>query len=465
MIRNIKNTSLDNEKLSYIFVPKGPNLENVDFSKFIVKKPWGFEYLLYDDEKSSAWVLHLKKDSLTSMHCHVYKKTALIVLSGEVVCSTLNEGFSLKEGDGLILDKKVFHSTQAIGDKPVVLLEVEVPSRKADVVRLADTYGRETSGYEKPDEINYELRKYEFKYFNNDEVNIPKGVGNMQISIQNMEEDLIINSTNDLIVVLDGEIKDELKKQYFFEGDIISNSLSNFIVKKNSKILRISKNSSLKAILFDFDGVLADTMEDNYLAWKRAFANYQVNLEREDYFPFEGIKLSTVAKMICDKYNITNVPFEDIINKKEEYYKLEHSLKFYPGVEEIVDSLKDKGVLIAIVSAARRERLLSSVPSYFLNKFDAVITGDQLDRGKPYPDPYLEAMKILKVSPSESIVIENAPAGIESAKSSGCRCIAISSTMDKKFLKSADIILENFLQLKDSEPLKFVFSSPNICAS
>ncbi len=464
MIKNIKNTSLDNEKLSYIFIPKGPNLDNFDFSKFVVKKPWGFEYLLYDDKRSSAWVLHLNKGSLTSMHCHIYKKTALVVLSGEVVCATLNGGFSLKEGDGLILDKKVFHSTQVIGDKPVVLLEVEVPSRKADVVRLADSYGRETSGYEYPDEINYDLRKPEFKYFSSQEINIPKKVGNMQISIQNLDEGTAISSTNDLIVILNGETKDELKKQSFFGGDMILGSLGDFYVQKPSKILKISRCPSLKAVLFDFDGVLADTMEDNYIAWKKTCAEYGVDLEREDYFPFEGIQLSTIAKMICDKYNIRNVSSEEIVNKKEEYYKTGRPARFYPGVEEIIDALKDKSILIAVVSAARRERLLSSVPADFLKKFDAVVTGDQLSKGKPYPDPYLEAMKILNVSSDESIVIENAPAGIESAKASGCSCIAISSTMDKKFLKSAEIIIDNFSQLKDSEPLKFIFSSPNISA-
>lgn len=64
MICSINNSALDNEKLSHIFIPKEAVQENFDFSNVVVKKPWGYEYLLYDDGKASAWVLYLNKGSL-----------------------------------------------------------------------------------------------------------------------------------------------------------------------------------------------------------------------------------------------------------------------------------------------------------------------------------------------------------------------------------------------------------------
>ena len=81
MIELIKNSETDNEKLAHLFAPRNDGNEQIDFSRVIVKKPWGYEYSLYDDGKASAWILYLHKNALTSMHCHVYKKTALFVLS------------------------------------------------------------------------------------------------------------------------------------------------------------------------------------------------------------------------------------------------------------------------------------------------------------------------------------------------------------------------------------------------
>ena len=153
MIEVIRNSELDNEKLAYLIIPKSTSLEKIDFSKVIVKKPWGYEYLLYDDGNAAAWILHLHKGASTSMHCHLYKKTALVVLKGEAISTTLSEGFILKESDGLVLEKKAFHSTQSLSEEGTILLELETPSRKTDVVRLIDLYGRETAGYESESEM------------------------------------------------------------------------------------------------------------------------------------------------------------------------------------------------------------------------------------------------------------------------------------------------------------------------
>ena len=62
------------------------------------------------------------------------------------------------------------------------------------------------------------------------------------------------------------------------------------------------ENLNFKAVLFDFDGVLADTMEDNFKAWKKAFENFGINIKREDYFYLEGYKLINVARIILQRY-------------------------------------------------------------------------------------------------------------------------------------------------------------------
>ena len=202
----------------------------------------------------------------------------------------------------------------------------------------------------------------------------------------------------------------------------------------------------IKAILFDFDGVLADTMEDNLLAWKKAFRDYGLEIKREDYFSLEGMKLIKIAEIISEKYNI-KVNLEEIVELKNKYYLQEHKFLFYPGVVDLVDWLKEKGPKLAVVSASPREKLEKTVSNKFLGKFDVIISGDESEKGKPDPEPYLNASGELRVNPEECLVIENAPLGIKSAKAAGMHCIAICSTLEKRYLMEADEIIEKIEDL------------------
>jgi len=210
----------------------------------------------------------------------------------------------------------------------------------------------------------------------------------------------------------------------------------------------------IKAILFDFDGVLAETMEDHFLAWQKVFKDYGVEIKREDYFVLEGMKMIKIAKKLSEENNINPDP-EIIVKLKDEYYLKNHSFAFYPKVEELIDLLKRKKSLLALVSASPREKLHRTVPAEFLKKFDTVISEEDSKNGKPSPDPYLNAAESLGVSPKECLVIENAPLGIKSAKNAEMYCIAICSTLDKSFLSEADEIIDRF---EDLEKLEMITS-------
>ncbi len=219
-----------------------------------------------------------------------------------------------------------------------------------------------------------------------------------------------------------------------------------------------NKAQMIKAILFDFDGTLANTMEDNYLCWKEAFNDEGIQIKREDYFPLEGASLKDVVITISDKYNLKNPLIEKLIKRKEDLFKKTYKFSLYPGVIELINILKEKKIITAIVSAAYRDRMFSTTPHDFLEKFNLIITSDQFEKFKPNPDPYLKAMERLNLKPNECIIIENSPFGIMSAKTSGAYCIAIASTMDKSFLKEADEIAENFEALKSSDKIKDLIS-------
>ena len=95
MIQKINISDLDKNSILSHDYPKDHTLNKVDFSGLVVNKPWGYEYLMFETPEVSIWMLYIKKGYSTSMHCHLNKKTVLIILSGEAICTTLNQGFNL----------------------------------------------------------------------------------------------------------------------------------------------------------------------------------------------------------------------------------------------------------------------------------------------------------------------------------------------------------------------------------
>lgn len=125
-----------------------PASASQDYSAVVIEKPWGHEYSLVRSDASDAWFLSIKHGERTSMHCHPTKKTSIILLGGEAEVTTFNEKTRLKAGDGIVIDKGVFHSTMALSPAGISLLETETPVNKGDLVRLNDTYGRAGKSYE-----------------------------------------------------------------------------------------------------------------------------------------------------------------------------------------------------------------------------------------------------------------------------------------------------------------------------
>jgi mannose-6-phosphate isomerase-like protein (cupin superfamily) len=119
-----------------------------EFKEKIVRKPWGYEYLMYESDKIGIWYLHLLHGRQTSLHCHPGKKTGYILLSGEAQVSFLNDSTQLKAVSKLMLREGLFHSTKALSPHGIDVIEVESPPDKKSLVRLEDAYGREEQPYE-----------------------------------------------------------------------------------------------------------------------------------------------------------------------------------------------------------------------------------------------------------------------------------------------------------------------------
>jgi quercetin dioxygenase-like cupin family protein len=168
----------------------------------IVKKPWGYEYLVYENENVGLWFLYIAPGQSTSMHCHPKKTTGLVVLDGEVEISFLADKRQLKSLDKVMIRRGLFHSTKAISDKGAFIFEIETPVDKQDLVRLEDLYGRASKPYE---DSTFEETKNDSCLWIDGKDNI-YNFANCTLQIENINNIDVINNKkdDDLIMFLKG---------------------------------------------------------------------------------------------------------------------------------------------------------------------------------------------------------------------------------------------------------------------
>lgn len=206
----------------------------------------------------------------------------------------------------------------------------------------------------------------------------------------------------------------------------------------------------VKAVFFDYDGVLADTISDNFQAWHYSFKKHNVEIQALDYMILEGLIPKSIVEKIGNKYGINITFFAEIIKVKEDYYKKNNSFRLYDGIGNLIKELKQNNIKLALVSGASITRIQLVTPQEILSQFDTIISAESITHPKPDKEPYEKALHVLGIKSSEALVIENAPLGITSAKEAGIYCIAICSTLSKDFLGKADIIVETIQDLKKS---------------
>lgn len=205
----------------------------------------------------------------------------------------------------------------------------------------------------------------------------------------------------------------------------------------------------LKAIIFDMDGVLVDSMRFQADAWAKAFQDAGINIVREDIYELEGSNDKRLIKSIFKEARKEPEPehFERLPEKKRDLLEFDR-IKPFEGIPECLDELK-RHFRLAMVSGSNRNTVGKIVDKFFSGYFDVVINGSDLERGKPDPDPYLKALEMLGLTKNECMVIENAPFGITAAKRAGLYCVAVASMLEPEKVQHADLVLEDHASLFD----------------
>lgn len=204
----------------------------------------------------------------------------------------------------------------------------------------------------------------------------------------------------------------------------------------------------LKAVIFDMDGVLVDSMPYHADAWIAVFARVGIKIQRDDIYKIEGSNHIGIIRLVFEKAGRIPEPedFHKLAEEKKEIFSKINKATVFEGIYELIDILKNKYAL-AVVSGSDKAVVKELIGRFFPDTFSVIVTGNDVKEGKPSPLSYLKAVEMLKVRKDECIVIENAPLGVESAKKAGLYCIAIPTYVEPELLKNADIVLPNHARL------------------
>lgn len=212
----------------------------------------------------------------------------------------------------------------------------------------------------------------------------------------------------------------------------------------------------ISGVLFDLDGVIVNTLHYHFLAWKHMFEQRGGSVSENTVLLHEGRNSREILPILMKEAGV-DIPVDEqgqFIEEKRAYYRSIVQVTQYPNAFDVIDALKSRGFKVALVTACALKNMQHSLSNKQQAHFDFIITGDEVPRAKPFPDPYLAAARQLALEPQQCVVVENAPLGIEAAKNAGMFCIAIETTLGRDYLKSADCILQSIIELLDEPSLK-----------
>ncbi|MCH4889064.1 beta-phosphoglucomutase [Acidaminobacter sp. JC074] len=214
---------------------------------------------------------------------------------------------------------------------------------------------------------------------------------------------------------------------------------------------------NIKALIFDMDGVITETSEMHYEAWKKTADKLEIPFDKHFNEQLKGISRRASLMKILERGNksCSEDEIQDLMHDKNEFYVsliegyTQNDLN--PGIYELMETLKENGIKIAVASASKSAPML--VEKMNIMQFVDCIVDPASVPGKPAPDIFLKAAEILGLDPSLCIGVEDAEAGVEAIKSADMFAIGIG---DSEILKKADIVFEKTSLLTYQAVMKII---------
>tara|TARA_B100001057_G_scaffold487682_1_gene570784 strand:+ start:693 stop:1388 length:696 start_codon:yes stop_codon:yes gene_type:complete len=228
------------------------SISNNFYSNKLVKKPWGYEYVIYNSlNRVAITYIHIDSKKSTSLHCHPKKKTGFIIVKGTALVQIgiyKKNKKKFKSLSRLVVRPGLFHSLKAVSKNGMSALEIETPYNKADLIRFEDRYGRKNKDYEgskftssmKDDLIKFKKPKKNKK-------NVYK-LDDVVITLERTKnfKNLSTKDSNSSTAILEGKIFDKKNQEVISYGEIVKSSTlkilsKKYIVKKPLLILNVTR--------------------------------------------------------------------------------------------------------------------------------------------------------------------------------------------------------------------------------
>jgi len=216
----------------------------------------------------------------------------------------------------------------------------------------------------------------------------------------------------------------------------------------------MNKRKQILLIIFDMDGLMFDTERLAIPAWKKAGEKHGYNIEAAHIVETIGIYFKD-AKRVLENLFGKDFPFDEIRELREEYvfeYMEENGIPVKKGLHDLIDYLDDKKILKAVASSSERKKVEKYLSLANIDKrFDYIVCGDEVMKGKPDPDIFIKVAQKAGCSPDRCIVLEDSENGMLAASRAGMKPVFIKDI--KGLSRSAEkLIFKEFsslLEVKD----------------
>ncbi len=214
----------------------------------------------------------------------------------------------------------------------------------------------------------------------------------------------------------------------------------------------------LKAVLFDMDGVLFDSMKNHTAAWHDTIAELGIECQREEFYMYEGRTGRSTINIFfnrCFGRDASEEEIERIYTRKSEIFNTLPKAEPMEGAHSLLNKVKALGLTPVLVTGSGQGSLLDKLEHQFPHIFtpELMVTAFDVKQGKPHPEPYLMGLDKAGIQPHQAVVVENAPLGVEAGVAAGIFTIGVNTgpLPDSVLLESgANLLLPSVQQLNET---------------
>lgn len=211
----------------------------------------------------------------------------------------------------------------------------------------------------------------------------------------------------------------------------------------------------IEAIVFDFDGILANSIQVHAVAYQLTMQPLGVPVDVHQVYLREGARSETIIRTFMEEAG--RDPDDELVQRlatiKQRVFERIGAPGLYPWAREVVDELDQRGFELAICTGTRRENV-PGIAGDLADRFDFVASEETYERDKPHPQAFRTAAEGLGIEPERCLAIENAPRGIESARKAGMFVVGVATTLTREEVGEADLVLDRVENVLDVAPEK-----------